>query len=536
TDELVDVFGRLDPPSIDAERALTDTPIVAARQAIGDSIDREFGGLGSAPKFPHPASFDRLLRHWRSTANSAEPDVEALFYVSLTLSRMAEGGIYDQLAGGFCRYSVDRYWQIPHFEKMLYDNGPLLALYAQLHIATGEPMFRRIAQETGDWLLREMTAAGGGFLSSIDADSEGEEGRYYVWSPDEVRRLLDADDFDVVARHYGLDQAANFEGHWHLLVRETVADLASELGEDKAELQSIIDAARATLAAARLDRVPPGVDDKQLTAWNALAIRGLAIAARSLESREFADAAETAIAFLRDKLMVHGRLFASHKEGVTRFPAYLDDHAFLLDALLEMLQTRWDTRNLEFAVKLADLLIEYFEDDQSGGFFFTASDAEPLIARPKPLADEAMPSGNGIAAFALQRLGFLLGETHYLDAAERTLRFGWQAMEEYPHGHASMITALEEYVQHPEIIVLRGDSQEMGRWQAAAAKLYAPRRLVFAIPTDASNLPGALADRRPVDTTCVAYRCVGSHCSLPLTSWEALAAELSERQSPGGST
>ncbi len=530
TDELVDVFGRLDPPSLGAEASLTEAPLAAAREAIGNNIDREYGGLGSAPKFPHPASLERLLRHWRSTANGAEPDVEALFYVSLTLSRMAEGGIYDQLGGGFCRYSVDRYWQIPHFEKMLYDNGPLLALYAQLHVATGEPMFGRIALETGNWLLKDMAAPNGGFLSSIDADSEGEEGRYYVWTPDEVRALLDADDYDVVARHFGLDQPANFEERWHLTVRETVADIAGDIGEDKAELQSVIDASRAKLAAARATRVAPGLDDKQLTAWNALAIRGLAIAGRSLESSDFIDAAESAVVFLRRKLVVDGRLFASHKDGSTRFPAYLDDHAFLLDALLEMLQTRWDARNLQSAVELADLLLEYFEDRESGGFYFTASDAESLIARPKPLADEAMPSGNGIAAFALQRLGFLLGETRYLDAAERTLRFAWQAMQDYPHGHASVITALEEYLQHPEIIVLRGEREEMSRWQAAAAKLYAPRRLVIAIPEDATDLPGALAERRPVDDACVAYRCVGSHCSLPLTSWEALAAELSEQR------
>ena len=529
-DELVDVFGQLDPPSLGADAGLSDAPLAAARTAIGDNIDREYGGLGSAPKFPHPASLERLLRHWRSTANGSEPDVEALFYVSLTCSRMAEGGIYDQLGGGFCRYSVDRYWQIPHFEKMLYDNGPLLALYAQLHVATGEAMFRRVAMETGNWLLNDMAAPDGGFMSSLDADSEGEEGRYYVWTPDEVRSLLDEDDYDVVARHFGLDQPANFEERWHLVIRETVADLARDLGEDKAELQDVIDASRATLAAARSARVAPGLDDKQLTSWNALAIRGLAIAGRCLESDQYSAAADAAVSFLRRELMRDGRLYASHKNGVSRFSAYLDDHAFLLDALLEVLQANWDSRNLEFAVELADLLLEYFEDSENGGFFFTASDAEALIARPKPLADEAMPSGNGIAAFALQRLGFLLGETRYLDAAERALRFGWQAMADYAHGHASMISALEEYLQHPEIIVLRGDIEEMSRWQTAAAKLYAPRRLVFAIPDDATELPGALAERRPIDGACVAYRCVGSHCSLPLTSWEALAAELTEQR------
>ena len=296
-DELVGVFERLDPPSLGSDERLSAAPVDDAREAIGKAMDREYGGLGSAPKFPHPTSLDRLLRHWRGTANSAEPDVEALFYVSLTLSRMAEGGIYDQLDGGFCRYSVDRYWQIPHFEKMLYDNGPLLALYAQLHIATGEPMFGRIARETGNWVLNAMQAPNGGFMSSLDADSEGEEGRYYVWTPDQVRSLLDADDYDVVARHYGLDQPANFEGRWHLAIRETVADLAANLGEDKDELQSVIDSCRESLSAARAGRVSPGLDDKKLTSWNALAVRGLAIAGRCLEAPIFNDAANAGADF-----------------------------------------------------------------------------------------------------------------------------------------------------------------------------------------------------------------------------------------------
>lgn len=228
--------------------------------------------------------------------------------------------------------------------------------------------------------------------------------------------------------------------------------------------------------------------------------------------------------------MLNGRLLASFKDGAARFPAYLDDHAFLLDALLELLQADWQPRHLDFAIELADLLLLHFQDAELGGFFFTADDHESLMHRPKPLADEAVPSGNGIAAFALQRLGFLLGETRYLDAAEKTLRSAWRAIEEYPHGHVTLLAALEEYVHHPEIIIIRGNSEEMAHWRASAAQIYAPRRLVFAIGSEADGLPGSLAERRPVPGETVAYRCVGSHCSLPVTSWEALAAELSEAQ------
>jgi uncharacterized protein YyaL (SSP411 family) len=283
----------------------------------------------------------------------------------------------------------------------------------------------------------------------------------------------------------------------------------------------------------RVSRTEPGRDEKRLTAWNALAIRGLAIAGRALDDVELVDAGQRAALSLGDAMMINGRLFACRKDGQTRFMGYLDDHAFLLDALLEQLQARWNTALLALAVKVADLLLGHFFDEVNGGFYFTADDAESLIARPKPLADEAMPSGNGVAAFALQRLGFLLGETRYLDAAERTLRFAWQALEAYPHGHSSLITALEEYQAHPELIILRGPAEEIFRWQRSANQLYAPRRLVFAIPEDVEGLPGALAERSAKPGEAIAYRCVGDHCSLPLTSWEALAVELTTERAPG---
>ena len=223
-----------------------------------------------------------------------------------------------------------------------------------------------------------------------------------------------------------------------------------------------------------------------------------------------------------------GRLFASYKDERVRFPAYLDDHAFLLDGILELLQARWNTGHLRFGIQLAELMLEHFHDTDNGGFYFTADDHESLMHRPKPLSDDATPSGNGIAAFALQRLGFLLGETRYLDAAEKTLQGAARAMEEYPHGHVSLITALEEHIDHPEIIIIRGPEADIESWRNSATRLYAPRRLVFAIPADAPDLPGALADRKPEGDQAIAYRCIGTHCSMPLTSFEALAGELSE--------
>ncbi|MGB5247765.1 MAG: thioredoxin domain-containing protein [Woeseia sp.] len=527
TSQLTEIFARLEPAGGGRSVKPDSTVLAAARNKLNEQFDRDYGGLGGAPKFPHPATLEFLLRLWRASAQEAEPDVDALYLVSLTLKRMADGGIRDHVGGGFCRYSVDRYWQIPHFEKMLYDNGPLLAVYAQTALATGETEFHDIARETAAWLLRSMQAPDGGFYSSFDADSEGEEGLYYVWTPDTARAVLDDDEYAAVARFYGLDSPANFEGRWHLTVQEDPEALAHELGINKTELHARLAAARAKLFAEREHRIPPGRDDKRLTAWNGLAIRGLAIAARALDEPELTKAAQRAADFIRSTMLVDGRLLASYMDDRARFPAYLDDHAFMLDALLELLQNDWRSEDLDFAITLAELLLEYFFDAEHGGFYFTASDHEELIMRPRSMADEALPSGAGVAALALQRLGFMLGETRYLDAAERTLQHAWPTLVQYPHGHVSLLNALQEYLQHPEIVIIRGDAATSRQWRDAAQRIYAPQRLIFAIDSDAV-LTGALAERVARAGETVAWRCTGSVCSLPMTSWEALAAVLRE--------
>ncbi len=501
---LSEVFDRLEPEAAADDLVMTPAPAEQLRQLLSKNFDYDFGGHGGAPKFPHPGTIEWLLRAWRSTADDEEPDIDALFMATLTLTRMADGGIFDHVGGGFCRYSVDRFWQIPHFEKMLYDNGALLAAYSQAFLATGEDLFRETASRTADWMLADMQSPNGGFYSSRDADSEGEEGKYYVWTPDEVGALLDDEQFGLIARKFGLDKEANFEGKWHLTVREAVDDPESKIAP-----------ALKKLLAKRETRVPPGRDDKQLTSWNALAIRGMAIAGRVLERDDLIDAAESACDFVRENLLVDGRLLASYKDGQARFPAYLDDHAFLIDAILELLQSRWNKRHFDFAITLAELMLEHFEDKDSGGFFFTADDHETLMHRPKPFADDAIPSGNGIAVLVLQRLGHVLGEQRYINAAEKALRSAWKAMDEYPHGHVTLITALEEYLEPPEIIVIRGDKADISTRHNQTLKIYSPSRLVLAIGSDEPDLPGLLAERAPVDGKVVIYRCVGTHCELP---------------------
>ncbi len=376
SDALLEAFATLESPPADSATTLTDAPLVVFRSQIERSFDRVRGGFGDAPKFPHPTSIERLMRAWHATAGTPEPDLHALFMATLTLTRMAEGGLFDHVAGGFYRYSVDADWMIPHFEKMLYDNGALLASYSGATVATGEALFARTAAQTAAWLLADMQSPEGGFYSSRDADSEGHEGRYYVWTPAEVRPLLGADEYAVFAARFGLDRAPNFEGAWHLHAFRDIDGIAAELGEKPDAAMARIDAARAKLLAVRERRMPPARDEKVLTSWNAIAIRGLAVAARALGEPRLAEAATRALDFLRERLWRNGRLLATYKDGHAHLNAYLDDYALLADAILELLQARWRSEDLDFARALLEAMLEHFEDRDAGGFWFTSHDHE----------------------------------------------------------------------------------------------------------------------------------------------------------------
>jgi uncharacterized protein len=526
-DTLMDVFGDLTPAPVGRDVALTSAPLDGAREQLNATFDKRYGGFGDAPKFPHPASIDRLMHHWHSTAVTQAPDLHALFMATLTLTRMAEGGLYDQLGGGFARYSVDQFWMIPHFEKMLYDNGALLATYAEAALATGDPLFKRIATETGEWMLREMQDPSGGYYSAYDADSEGHEGKFYVWTRSEVRAALTPVEYNIFSRRFGLDEEPNFEGAWHAHVFVSIDQIAKELSLGVADVEMHVDSARAKLLAIRSKRVWPGLDDKVLTSWNALAIRGLAIAARSLERPEFAEAADRALAFTRENLWKDGRLLATAKDGVAHLNAYLDDYAYLANALLEMLQVRWRNEDVEWLRQILDAMLQHFEDTELGGFFFTSDDHETLIHRSKSYSDDAIPAGNGIAARALIRAGYLLGETRWLEAGERTLRAGWQAINRFPHGHMSLLEALAEYLSPPEIVIIR-ETRDVGAWQRELGKLYAPHRLVFSIPANLEGLDAAIADKK-AGASSRAYVCRGSTCSAPVETLSDLVRTAQAR-------
>ena len=524
-DALMSAFAQLNPAPAAADTELSDAPLKNCRAQLARGFDARHGGFGGAPKFPHPLTLERLLRDWQASSTAAEPDLQALHMATFTLRRMAEGGINDQLGGGFCRYSVDEYWMIPHFEKMLYDNGALLVVYAQAALAGGDPLYARVAQETAEWTLREMQSPQGGYYSSLDADSEGHEGKFYAWDRSEVEAHLSAEEFAVFAPRFGLDEPANFEGRWHLRVCAPVDEIAKRVARTPAEVEALLEAARARLFDLRAGRVRPARDEKVLTSWNALMIRGMAIAARALGRDELGESASRALAFIRGTLWRDGRLLATSMAGRAHLNAYLDDYVYLVDAVLELQQLRFAGDELEFARQLLEAVLEHFPDREAGGFFFTSADHEALIHRSKVFGDDATPSGNGVAARALLRMGHLLGEPRYLTAAERTLRAAWPALGQHPQAHVALLNALEELLHPPEIVILRGAAPAIEGWRRALARPFAPRRLVLAIPADAPDLPPALADKAP-RAGPVAYVCRGSTCSAPLDSLEALLAEL----------
>ena len=513
-------------PQAATDAELSPLPLDTALRELKNLFDEVEGGIGSAPKFPHPAELEFCLRR-----SAAAHDDDALGMVRLTLTKMAEGGIYDQVGGGFCRYSVDRHWTIPHFEKMLYDNGPLLALYSDLWRIDGKPLYARVAADTAAWVMREMQsprgAGEGGYYSSLDADSEHEEGKYYVWTQNEVKATLSAEEFALVAPHYGLDASPNFEHqYWHLRVAQPHAVIAQHLALAPERAQSRLDAARAKLLAAREKRIHPGRDEKILVSWNALMAKGMARAARVFDKPEWLASARAALDFIRATQWRNGRLLATYKDGKAHLNAYLDDYAFLLDALLELMQGEFKTEDLKWARELAGVLLDQFEDRERGGFFFVSHDHERLIHRAKSGADNATPSGNGIAALVLGRLGHLIGEPRFNEAALRTVKVFKPLLARQASAHTSLCLALAEQLAPPTIVVLRGGA-ETSVWQRELNARYLPHTLVLTLPAGVCGLPATLD--KPVDGERVnAWVCQGVKCLPPITNPAQLLATVSQ--------
>ncbi|MBA2619535.1 MAG: thioredoxin domain-containing protein [Rubrobacter sp.] len=497
----------------------------AAASLLAGHDDR-FGGFGDAPKFPQPMNLEVLLRHHRRTG-----DRGALAAVETTLRRMADGGIYDHLGGGFARYSVDEYWLVPHFEKMLYDNALLSRLYLEAHQATGDPFYRRVAEETLDYVLRDMTSPEGGFYSAEDADSEGEEGKFYVWTPGEIEEALDPEGARLALRYWDVTERGNFEGKNILNVPRPPKVVADEFGLAPEELWGRIVGIREKLFAVREGRVRPGRDEKVLAAWNGLMLHAFALAARVTGREDYREAARRNAAFLLDRMKEDGRLHRSHKDGRARFNGYLEDYAMVADGLVALYEATFETRWLVEADLLCEAMNELFWDDEKRAFYDTPADHERLVTRPREVYDNATPSGNSVAVEVMLKLALFLDRNDYRERAEEVLEEMGGGMEKIPSAFGRLLAALDFSASGTREVAIIGEPEAPGT-KALLGLVYArylPNKVLAGRAEDDAESAGLiplLAQRPTRDGKPTAYVCEGYACQAPTTDPEELKRQL----------
>jgi uncharacterized protein len=490
-------IGLLEPSPDPPEAAQLEQAVGRLRAAA----DVERGGFGGAPKFPPASALELLLAR-------GEREI-----VERTLDAMLAGGIYDQLGGGFARYSVDADWLVPHFEKMLYDNALLARAYLHGWQALGHERYRRVCEETLDWMLREMRGPEGGFYSALDADSEGEEGRFYVWTPAQIREAL-GEEADAVIAYYGVSEGGNFEG----------ANILHLAGGAAGRAPDRLEEARRALYEARAKRIWPGLDDKRLTSWNALAIAALAEAGAGLGRADYLAAARECAEFLLGSATdAGGRLLRTYKDGDARLNAYLEDHAFLLEALLSLYEATFEPRWFERARALADEIVARFGDPERGGFFSTSDDHEQLIARRKEIGDHPIPSGNSSAAMGMLRLAALSGERGYERRAEGVFALFAGPATQHPESFAHLLRALDFHLAAIREVALVGD--DLAALAAVVRSGFRPH-LVLAGGPEGSEEPALLRDRPLLDGRPTAYVCESFACQAPVGAPEDLTALL----------
>jgi hypothetical protein len=489
--------------------------LASAISGLQGAFDRTNGGFGGAPKFPPSSTLEFLL-------DSGQNDP-----VRLTIDKMMHGGIYDQLGGGFHRYSVDATWLVPHFEKMLYDNALLARVYLHAWQVLREERWRRVCEETLDWAVREMRGPEGGFYSALDADSEGEEGRFYVWEEEEMRTALtdaglSADAVERVFGYWGVSPAGNFEGRNILHV---------PLGPS-AQRPPELDDARTALYAWRDRRIRPGLDDKRICSWNALMIAALADAGAALGRQDYLDAASACARFVLESMRnSDGHLLRTWKEGDARLNAYLEDHAFLVEALLRLYEATLEVRWFDAARETAESMIERFADDERGGFFTTSTDHEELIARRKDVGDHPIPSGNSSAAYGLLRLGALTGERSYEERAVGAIRLFSPAAARHPDAFGHLLQAIDFHLSPVREVALvapsNGADGTAGLDELAGVVRSAHRpHVVLAGGPEGSERPELLQQRSAVEGKPAAYVCQHFACQAPVTEPDQLAAQL----------
>ncbi|WP_119069579.1 thioredoxin domain-containing protein [Rubrobacter indicoceani] len=505
--------------------ALNRSILDAAASALTGNTDRVNGGFGDAPKFPQAMNVEVLLRHHARTG-----DADSLAAAEVTLQKMASGGIYDHLGGGFARYAVDARWLVPHFEKMLYDNALLTRLYTEAYQLTKNKNYLRVAQETTDYVLRDLTDSGtGGFYSAEDADSEGVEGKFYVWDLRELTEALDPDELEAAVAYYNVTERGNFEGRNILNVKRGRPEVAATLGISEEDLDLRLGSAKEKLLIVRERRVRPGLDDKTLAAWNGLMLRSVALLAAVTGRSDYLEAARRNATFLVEKMKSDVTLLRSYKDGEARISGYLEDYAMVADGLLALFEADGDVRWLNEAVALADAMNGLFWDKDLNAFFDTPEGHEELITRPRDFYDSATPSGNSVAAEVLLRLALLTSRADYRERGEAVLEGVSGAMEQLPAAFGRALAALDFHLASPREVVIVGGGEDAERLRRAAYSVYLPNS-VFALagedPEEASKLVPLLENRPLRGGRATAYICEGYVCQQPTTDADEMLGQL----------
>ncbi|MCH2181853.1 MAG: thioredoxin domain-containing protein [Mariniblastus sp.] len=522
--------------TVDDSARISAAPLQSAIYALHGNFDPDHGGFGSAPKFPHPMDLElliRLSRRWPGELPPGRPTI--LEMVEVSLNKMAQGGIFDHLAGGFARYSVDEHWLVPHFEKMLYDNALLASVYVEMYQETGDVSHADVARKTLDYLLKGMRDQQGGFFSTEDADSEGEEGKFYVWSRDEIIDCQGAETGERFCRAYNVTEAGNFEGKNILNLSRPLEVMAEKMGVEKEGFLAEMEAAREKLLEVRNRRVRPGLDDKILVSWNALAISALARASLALDEatgKPYLEAGQEAARFLLDHLVdERGRLLHTYRHGHAKLDGYLDDYAYFVVALLDLYRASFDENWIEQAVSIARLMVRHFQG--ANGFYFTADDQERLIARSKSFQDSSVPSGNAMAALGLLQLGRLLGDPEWTDWAESIVRGSMPLMERSPLASGQMLVVLQRILEPSVELVFFGSRRE--EFAQLEGLLRAQKldslSLICRSPEDAFHselIDQVTAGKQMVEGRPTLYICQQHACQAPVVGWEEIAESVGQ--------
>ena len=497
-----------------------------AVRTLFQQYDPVYGGFGGAPKFPQSTQLEFLLAFTQREFEDENLQQRSFSMAVHTLDAMAEGGLRDQIDGGFCRYSVDDRWEIPHFEKMLYDNALLLPIYVDAGFFPGQRHFHDYAIQTANWLMREMQSPFGGYYSSLDADSEGEEGKFYIWSREELLKSLTPDEFRILEIRYGLRGTPNFEGQWHFRIVNSLETVAERTGFSLPQIEHDLEKARRKLFLIRDKRERPHRDEKILASWNGLTIKGMARAGRLLNRPDFIESAEKSLKFIQENMWKNGRLFATAKDDRAHLNAYLDDYVFLADGVLELLNFRWNDADMKFLIDLVEVMLRHFEMED-GGFSFTSDDHEKLLFRSIPTHDEATPSGNGVAVQVLYKTAYLIGDLRYELAAGRAADMLCLSAPNIPSAYGSLICGMEQRLYPRPLLVIRGEGDELNEWARVCTEVKPLQLMIYPIQASAEFLPGELFDRKSRDGT-VAYLCRETSCSPPFDSLDELLQELAE--------